>query len=123
MDNRHHSRIPVDPRGSVRFKLGGHIHEAIAIADLGVDGCCIQAPLGLGALLKDHPLLLDWQFVGAPLPRESITARVVWVEPGGRSRGNGLRTGVQFQKAPASYGNSILRYVAMQAKGPATDAH
>ena len=123
MDKRHHSRLPVDSQGSVRFNLGGHLHEAIAITDLGVDGCCIQAPLEMGVLLKRHPVLMNWQLLGANLPDERITARVVWVEQGGRSYGSKLRTGVQFQKAPANYANSILRYVAMRSGGLPTDAH
>ena len=123
MDKRHHSRQPVNPQGSVRFKLGGHVHEAIAIADLGVMGCGFRAPLGLGPLLKEHPLLLDWQFVGTQLPSESITARVVWVEPGGRSRGGQLRAGVQFEKAPANYTTSILRYLGRKSGGTPTGAH
>ena len=123
MDKRHHSRIPVDPRGSVRFKLGGHVQEAIPLADLGVNGCCIQVPLGLGPIMKEHPILEEWQLLGTDLPSGSITARVIWVEPGGRSRGSDLRAGVQFQKAPASYANSLLRYVARQSDGSPTDAH
>ena len=123
MDKRLHSRVPVDPQASARFKLGGHVQEAIPITDLGVNGCCIRVPLGLGALMKEHPVLKEWQLLGTHLPAGSITARVVWVEPGGRSRGGDLRTGIQFQKAPASYAHSLLRYISMEAGGSSTDAH
>lgn len=123
MDKRHHSRLPVESQGSVRFKLGGHLHEAIGIADLGVDGCCIQAPLELGVLLKRRPLLMSWQLLGTNLPEESITARVVWVEHGGRSHGDKLRVGVQFQQAPPGYASSILRYEVLRTDGPPRDAH
>lgn len=116
MDKRLHSRVAVESQCKARFRLAGQSYNDITVANLGADGCCIQAPFKAAVELSERPTLEGWELIHPALPKGTIKAKVVWSQGRERSRAGYVETGIQFTDVPSGYTRDLDRYVTTLAK-------
>jgi len=115
MENRHHTRVAVEPQCKARFQLGGQTYNDITVSNLGEDGCCLSGTTQALSALGDRAMLEDWQLIHPALPKNAIKAKVVWVSRQYQGSNGIIHTGIKFQDAPAAYTRSVGKYVTAMA--------
>jgi len=111
MENRHHSRVSVDPQCRAQFQLRGEPYRNIPVSDLGSDGCRIQIPIQSIGGLSDESLLDRLELIHPALPSAPVKAKVVWVHGEDRPKTGFIASGIQFLDAPAGFTRKIAEYV------------
>ncbi|MDR3670275.1 MAG: PilZ domain-containing protein [Holophaga sp.] len=114
MENRHCTRVLVEPQCKAQFQLGGQTYNNITVSNLGEDGCCLSGSQSLGTL-TDSAILEDWQLIHPALPKGSIKAKVVWVNRERQGSNTIIHTGVKFQDAPSGYVKRLGKFVDTMA--------
>jgi len=114
MENRRNSRVAVTGQCRARFQTGGKPFNNIEVANLGRDGCCLTGTTKGMEKLTDRVMLENLELIHPGLPKDPVTARVVWVD----RHGQGVSTGVQFIDAKPGYLKDVGSYVStMSAPG------
>jgi PilZ domain len=111
VENRHHSRVSVDPQCRVQFQLRGEPYRNIPVSDLGADGCRVQIPIQSIGGLSDESPLERFELLHPALPSAPIKAKVVWVHAEGHPKTGFIASGVQFMDAPAGYTRKLAEFV------------
>ncbi len=115
MDKRQTYRVPLIPPCKARFEWCGRSYSGITVADVGVNGCCIHAPLRWSDDFIEFPLLERWEFISPSLPKGSTRAQVVWIAPQDGMPGGGMDMGIQFLHPPAGFTNLLFRFVTLRS--------
>ena len=111
MENRHHSRVSVEPQCRVQFQLRGEAYRNIPVADLGADGCRIQIPIHSVGGLSEESLLERFELIHPALPSAPVKAKVVWVHGEDLPKTGFIASGVRFMDAPDAYTRRLAEYV------------
>ena len=115
MENRHHSRVSLEPHCQARIRLGGQTYTDITVADLGPGGCRIQVPLHSANGLGDKAILDELELMHPALPTGTVKAKVVWVNVQDTALTELMESGVQFLEAPADYTRKLTNFVTFLA--------
>ena len=116
MDLRKHDRITAEPQCKANFCFGGQTYKDIPVSNLGANGCCFEIPSKSASGLKNLALLEGVELCHPGLPRQSVTAKVVWVHSKKGAEKDYLQTGIQFCAIPEGYAQEVDRYVATLLK-------
>jgi hypothetical protein len=114
MENRHCTRVLVEPQCKAQFHLGGQTYDNITVSNLGEAGCCLSGNDSLSTL-KDTAILEDYQLIHPALPKGSIKAKVVWVNREHQGSNTIIHSGLKFEDAPSGYVKRVGKYVETMA--------
>ena len=111
MENRHHSRVSMGSECQARLQAAGQPFQVVPVSDLGPDGCRIRVSVQPGAKLNASALLDQLELIHPALPKDSVQARVVWVNDQDFLDTGFVESGVQFMHALLDYRQKLSDYV------------